>query len=65
MRNQADLDSSSTPNHLNLTRTDIQEEEHVDKKGGPMVMCKCNKSIMILEGKSYFLVFTLKNFLVE
>ena len=57
MRNQADLDSSSTPNHLNLTRTDIQEEEHVDKKGGLMVMC--NKSIMILEGKSHFLVFTL------
>ena len=63
MRNQADLDSSSTPNHLNLTRTDIQEEEHVDKKGGLMVMC--NKSIMILEGKSHFLVFTLKNFPVE
>ena len=50
MRNQADLDSSSTPNHLNLTRTDIQEE-HVDKKGG-LVMC--NKRIMILKEKVTF-----------
>ena len=51
MRNQADLDSRSTPNHLNLTRTDIQEE-HVDKKGGLMVMC--NKRIMILKEKVTF-----------